>query len=61
MHPAGLGAELPPTDSTQQRRDVVPNADAAHAEPLSDRQFQVQQGEALKHQRNQVRDEECTW
>ncbi|TNN48771.1 hypothetical protein EYF80_041010 [Liparis tanakae] len=30
----------PPTDSTQERRDGVPDADAAHAEPLTDGQLQ---------------------
>jgi len=48
----------PPTDSTQERRDGVPDADAAHAEPLTDGQLQVEQREALEHQRYQVGDEE---
>lgn len=38
-----------PTDSTQQWWDGVPDTDAAHAEPLSYSQLQVEQGDALKH------------
>ena len=50
-----------PTDSAQVGGDGVPDADAAHAEPLSDGQLQVEQWKALEYQGYQVGDEECTW
>ena len=50
-----------PTDSTQERGDGGPDADTAHAEPLTDGQLQVEQWKALKYQGYQVGDEECTW
>ena len=50
-----------PTDSTQERGDGVPDSDAAHAQPLSDGQLQVEQGKALEYQGYQVGDEESTW
>lgn len=51
----------PHTNTTQQRGDGVPDPDAALPEPLSYSQLQVEQGEALKHQCYQVRDEERSW
>lgn len=48
------------TDSTQQRRDGVPDADAALPQTLTDGQLQIQQRQTLEDQRDQVRDQERT-
>ena len=56
-----LNSSRPPTNSTKKWWDWVPDTNAAQAESLSYGQLQVEQREALKHQRDQVGNEECTW
>lgn len=50
-----------PTNSTKEGCDGIPDSDAAHAQPLSNSQLQVEQWQPLEHQGYQVGDEEGTW
>lgn len=48
-------------DAPQARTDVIPDADAAPADPLPHRQLQEEEGEPDDDEQDQVRDQVGTW